>query len=96
MPGTSTTRIAAGVTFFACTTSASASSRSSAIRAMPTFDLSATDAYAVTSAPAFVSALNSVVLPAFGRPTIPISRRHALEPTPLPKPTRLSRAKRLK
>ena len=42
--------------------------------AMPTFDLSDIDAYAVISAPARVSALKSVVLPAFGRPTIPTSR----------------------
>ncbi len=73
MPGTSTTRIAAGVRLREPTSTARRSSRSSAIVAMPTFDLSVTDAYAVISAPAFVSALNSVVLPAFGRPTIPTS-----------------------
>ena len=41
--------------------------------AMPTFGLSVTDAYAVISAPAWVNALNSVVLPLFGSPTIPTS-----------------------
>ena len=40
---------------------------------MPTFGLSVTEAYAVISAPARVSALNSVVLPLFGSPTIPTS-----------------------
>ena len=73
MPGTSTTRIAAGVTFFAWTRAASRSRRSSAMVAMPTFGLSVTDAYAVISAPAWVNALNSVVLPLFGSPTIPTS-----------------------
>ena len=61
------------MTFFAWTSAASRSSRSSAIVAMPTFGLSVTDAYAVISAPARVSALNSVVLPLFGSPTIPTS-----------------------
>ena len=74
MPGTSTTRTAAGVTFFASTIAASLASRSSAIAAIPTFGFSVTDAYAVISAPARVSALNSVVLPLFGSPTIPTSR----------------------
>ena len=73
MPGTSWTRIAAGVTFFALTTAASFSSRSSAIGAMPTFVFAVALAYAVISAPAFVSALKSVVLPEFGRPTMPTS-----------------------
>ena len=49
-------------------------SRSSAIVAMPTFGLSVTEAYAVISAPARVSALKSVVLPLFGSPTMPTSR----------------------
>jgi hypothetical protein len=40
---------------------------------MPTFDLSVWDAYAVISAPAFVSALKSVVLPELGSPTMPTS-----------------------
>ena len=73
VPGTSTTRIAAGVTFRAETSAASRGRRSSAIAAMPTFGFSVTDAYAVISAPARVSALNSVVLPLFGSPTIPTS-----------------------
>ena len=42
--GTSTTRIAAGVTFLAETITASRPRRSSAIVAMPTFGLSVTDA----------------------------------------------------
>ena len=54
VPGTSCTRTAAGVTFFAPTSSARSARRSSAIVAMPTFDLSVWDAYAVISAPAFV------------------------------------------
>ena len=65
--------------------------RSSGMTAIPTFAFSTTDAYAVTSAPACVSALKSVVLPAFGRPTIPTCRGRALYS---PKPTRLSRANR--
>ena len=44
MPGTSWTRIAAGVTFFAPTSAATRSSRSSAIVAMPTLDLSVCEA----------------------------------------------------
>ena len=70
-PGTSTTRIAAGVTFFEPTTSASRSSRSSAMTAIPRFGFCATSAYAVTCAPARVSALKSVVFPELGRPTMP-------------------------
>ena len=58
---------------------------------MPTFDFSATDAYAVTSPPALVSALKSVVLPALGRPTIPTCSGSSAQS---PKPTRDSRAKR--
>ena len=83
------TRIAAGVTFFEPTTSASRSSRSSAITAMPRFGFCVTSAYAVTSAPACVSALKSVVFPELGRPTMPTlsaTLRYAL------KPTRVSRA----
>ena len=79
------TRIAAGVTFFAPTSSASRSRRSSAIVAMPTFGLSVWDAYAVISAPAFVSALNSVVLPAFGSPTMPTSSATAAKGTRQPR-----------
>ena len=67
VPGTSWTRIAAGVTFFAATTRASASSRSSAICAMPTLVLP------YSPPPVFVSAVKSVVFPAPGRPTIPTS-----------------------
>ncbi len=70
-PGTSTTRTAAGVIFLAETTAATWSSRGSAMAAMPTFSLPETVAYAVISAPALVSALKSVVFPAFGSPTIP-------------------------
>jgi hypothetical protein len=40
---------------------------------MPTFGFAETDAYAVISAPARVRALKSVVLPLFGRPTMPTS-----------------------
>ena len=50
-----------------------AARRSSAIAAMPTFGFSVTDAYAVISAPARVRALNRVVLPLFGSPTMPTS-----------------------
>ena len=63
VPGTSTTRIEAGVTFFAPTVSASCRSRSSGTAAIPTLSRP------VAAAP--VSARKSVVLPAFGRPTIP-------------------------
>ena len=63
VPGTSTTRTAAGVTFFAPTVSASWRSRSSGTAAMPTLSRP------VVSAP--VSARKSDVLPAFGSPTIP-------------------------
>src|SRR6059036_3576203 len=62
-------RIAAGVTLRACTTPATWSSRSSAIGAIPTCSLRSW-----TCAPAHVSTLNSVVLPAPGRPTMPTSR----------------------
>ena len=72
----STTRTAAGVTFRAETTSATCGRRSSAIGAIPTFALSETVAYAVISAPARVSALKSVVLPALGRPTMPAWSGH--------------------
>ena len=48
---------------------------------MPTFDLSVWDAYAVISAPAFVSALKSVVLPALGSPTMPTSSATAAKGT---------------
>ena len=81
MPGTSCTRTAAGVTFFAPTSSASRSRRSSAIVAMPTFDLSVWDAYAVISAPALVRALKSVVLPELGSPTMPTSSATAAKGT---------------
>ena len=67
VPGTSTTRIVAGVILRAPTSAASCSSRSSAIDAMPTFSLPK------PAPPVFVSAVNSVVLPAPGRPTIPTS-----------------------
>ena len=53
-----------------------ASSRSSAMVAMPTFAFSVTDAYAVTSAPACVSALKSVVLPAVRQADEPDLHRH--------------------
>ena len=74
VPGTSTTRTAAGVTLREPTTAATCPSLSSAIGAMPTFGLSATVAYAVISAPAFVSALKSVVFPEFASPTMPTWR----------------------
>ena len=61
-------RTAAGVTFFAATTPATRSRRSSATGAMPTFSFPET----VAAAP--VSALKSVVFPALGRPTMPTSR----------------------
>ena len=67
VPGTSCTRIAAGVTFRADTTLARASSRASATWAMPTFVLP------YSPPPVFVSAVKSVVFPAPGRPTIPTS-----------------------
>ena len=52
---------------------------------MPTFDLSVWDAYAVISAPAFVNALKSVVLPALGSPTMPTSRATAAKGTRQPR-----------
>jgi hypothetical protein len=67
VPGTSTTRIVAGVTLRAPTSAANCSSRSSAIDAMPTFSLPK------PAPPVFVSAVNSVVLPLPGSPTIPTS-----------------------
>src|SRR6059058_3421056 len=65
VPGTSTTRTAAGVIFFAFSTAATGSRRSSGIVAMPTFSFPGTDD------PVRVSALKSVVLPELGRPTMP-------------------------
>ena len=73
-----------------------APSRSSAIVAMPTFDLSVCDAYAVISAPALVSALKSVVLPALGSPTMPTSSATAarvVKPAPKPPPCGLRRVR---
>src|SRR3954454_10455320 len=61
------TRIVAGVIFRALTPSASCSSRSSAIGATPTFVLP------YSPPPVFVSAVNRVVLPDPGRPTMPTS-----------------------
>ncbi len=49
--------------------------------AMPTFDLSVWDAYAVISAPALVRALKSVVLPELGSPTMPTSSATAAKGT---------------
>ena len=84
--------MAAGVTFFEPTTSASRSRRSSAMTAMPRFGFCATSEYAVTCAPACVSALKSVVFPELGRPTMPTRSATSLYAS---KPTRVSRAKRL-
>jgi hypothetical protein len=70
-PGTSTTRIAAGVVLAEPRTAASCGRRSSGIVATPTLGLSVMEAYAVTLAPACVSALKRTVLPELGRPTIP-------------------------
>src|SRR4029077_18187676 len=67
VPGTSTTRTAAGVTFRAPTVAASRSSRSSGICAIPTCSLPE------PCVSARVSARNSVVLPELGSPTIPTS-----------------------
>src|SRR5205823_5611408 len=67
VPGTSTTRTAAGVTLRASTTCATASSRSSGICAIPTCSLPE------PCVSARVSARNSVVLPELGSPTIPTS-----------------------
>ena len=68
VPGTSTTRIAAGVTFRAFSTAATCGSRSSAIGAMPTCSFRS-----CAATPALVSALKSAVCPAPGAPTIPTS-----------------------
>src|SRR5262249_49613518 len=57
--------------FLEPTTSARRGSLSSAITAIPTFGFCVTSAYAVTCAPACVSALKSVVFPELGRPTRP-------------------------
>src|SRR5258706_9799847 len=54
-------------------TSARSSSRTSGTGATPMLADDCVAAYAVTSAPAFVSALKTDVLPTLGRPTIPIS-----------------------
>ena len=89
------TRIAAGVTLREPTTRATSSSRSSAMVATPTFAFSDTDAYAVTSAPACVSALKSVVLPLLGRPTSPTCIGIARYPSNS-KPTRPSRCEPLR
>ena len=62
------TRRAAGVIFFAFSTAATGPRRSSGIVAIPTFSLPGTEA------PVRVSALKSVVLPEFGRPTMPTER----------------------
>ena len=70
---TSTTRTAAGVTFFAWTISASRSSRSSAIAAIPTFSLPN------SPAPVRVGARNNVVFPDDGSPTMPTSSATAAE-----------------
>ena len=67
VPGTSTTRTAAGVTFLASTVLASCSSRSSGICAIPTCS------FPEPCVSARVSARNSVVLPELGSPTIPTS-----------------------
>ena len=66
-PGTSCTRIVAGVTFRAFTTAASAPSRSSAIGAMPTF------VFPYSPPPALVSAVKSAVFPLPDGPTMPTS-----------------------
>src|SRR5579884_2233832 len=72
VPGTSTTRTAAGVTFRAATTCARASRRSSGICAIPTCSLPE------PCVSARVSARNSVVFPELGSPTIPASRARRL------------------
>jgi hypothetical protein len=54
-------------------TSARSSRRASGTGATPMFADDCVAAYEVTSAPAFVSALNTDVLPTLGRPTMPIS-----------------------
>ena len=87
MPGTSTTRIVAGVIFRACSIAATCGSRSSAIGAIPTCSLRS-----CSCAPAWVSALKSEVFPESARPTMPTSR--AIGGSYAPKPTRPSRAKR--
>src|SRR5581483_10731245 len=67
VPGTSTTRTAAGVSLRAPTTRASASRRSSGICAIPTCS------FPEPCISACVSARNSVVLPELGSPTMPAS-----------------------
>src|SRR3954447_16580095 len=54
-------------------TVARSSRRASGTGATPMLADDCVAAYAVTSAPAFVSALNTEVLPTLGRPTMPIS-----------------------
>ena len=91
VPGTSSTRIMAWVSFAEPSTRATSSRRRSAIPAMPTCSFASW-----TDAPARVSALKSVVLPDRGRPTIPTFESHvALGRATEPKPTRASRAYRL-
>jgi hypothetical protein len=77
------------VTFLEPMIAANRSRRSSAITAMPRFGFCATSEYAVTCAPAWVSALKSVVFPELGRPTMPTRSAKPRQPA---KPTRASRA----
>ena len=78
----------ASVTLRACTTAASAASRSSAIDAIPTFVLP------YSPPAARVRAVKSDVFPLPGGPTMPTSSGTAEDQPFEPKPTRLSRAKR--
>ena len=70
-PATSTNFITVGVTFLGLYICASTSSRLSGTSTMAVFGSTVLKAYEATLAPALVSALNSVVLPTLGKPTIP-------------------------
>src|SRR5690242_13810736 len=73
IPGGSTTRNVASVAWAESSARAIAARRSSGTGATPTFGFAPRLPYGVAAAPAWVRALKSVVLPAFGGPTIPIS-----------------------
>src|SRR5438445_10412597 len=73
-PATSTNFITVGVTFLGVYICASTSSRLSGTSTMAVFGSTVLKAYEATPAPARVSALNRVVVPTFGRPTIPTPR----------------------
>ena len=73
-PAMSTKRTDAGVVFFDWYISCSTPRRGSGTPTTPTFGSIVQNGKFAASAPAFVIALKSVLLPTFGRPTIPTSK----------------------